>query len=32
MADKETKQEQIDDVIETANAAHGADYEEAKDA
>lgn len=29
MADKETKQEQIDDVYETANAAHGADYEEA---
>lgn len=30
MAKKSTKQEQIDDVYESANAAHGADYEEDK--
>lgn len=29
MAKKSTKTEQIDDVYESANAAHGADYEEA---
>lgn len=29
MSEKETKQEQIDDVYDKANAAHGADYEEA---
>ncbi len=29
MAKKAEKQEQIDDVYESASAAHGADYEEA---
>lgn len=29
MAKKTEKQEQIDDVYESASAAHGADYEEA---
>lgn len=29
MARKTTKKAQIDDVIEQAKAAHGADYEEA---
>lgn len=29
MAKKETKKEQVDDVYESASAAHGADYEEA---
>lgn len=27
MANKETKKEQIDDAYDTANAAHGSDYE-----